>query len=122
MPTQFTVFNNRNRNANVVYNSGSYTIPDNGDKMVRFTINIVDLVAEPDTTVFYWAIERNDGAGWTHMISGSAPGHNGETPHKPPGTIATSINGIIGQDVRGSIYFESAADVRKRYGVSGETY
>jgi hypothetical protein len=122
MPTQFTVFNNRNRDANDVYNSGSYTIPDNGDQMVRFTLNIVDLVAEPDTTVFHWTIERNDGSGWTHMVSGDASGRNGVEPPKPIGRIATSIGGIVGQDVRGSIYFESANDARKRYGVSGETY
>jgi hypothetical protein len=90
--------------------------------MVRFTLNNVDLINEPDTTIFYWTIERNDGSGWVHMISGSASGLNGVTPPKPTGRITTSINGVIGQDVRGSIYFVSENDARKRYGIGGETY
>ena len=122
MPTTFVVFNNRNRNANVVYNSDSYTIPDNSDTMLRFTLDGIDLMNEPDTTIFYWTIERNDGSGWVHMVSGSAKGLNGVAAPKPPGRIACSIDGIIGQDVRGSVFFESENDARKRYGVSGETY
>ena len=123
MPENFTVFNARNRDANVQYNSGAYTVPaDTIDKMVRFTITNLDIINEPDTTIIYWQIDRNDGGGWVHMVGGSFSGLNGEIPPKSPGRLATNIDGILGQDVRGSIYFESLNDQRKRFGISGETY
>lgn len=123
MPETFTVFNARNRDVNVQYNSATYTIPaDTTDKMVKFTLDNIDMVAEPETTVVYWAIELDDGSGWRHMVSGDIIGRGGVEQPRNPGTIATSIGGIKGHDVRGSLYFVSANDQRKRFGVVGETY
>jgi len=122
MPTSFTVFSNRNRDANAVYNSDSVEVPD--DTMVKFTITGLNLINEPDTTVIHWTIERaiSDGQPWQHMVGGSIAGLNGVQPPKPHGTIATNIDNIVGQFIRGSLYFVSAGDQRKRFGVDGETY
>jgi hypothetical protein len=123
MPENFTVFNARNRDANVQYNSGSYVVPvDSTYRMVRFALNTLDLANEPDTTVFHWLMQRNDGGGWVTMLSGTMQGHGGEPSHLPGNTIATSIDGIRGQEVRGVVYHVAANDARKRYGVSGQTY
>ena len=124
MPTNFTVFTASNRNPNVNYSSGTYIIPDNGDRMVRFTLTNLDIVDEPDTTVIHWQIEKStaEGQPWTHMVSGIAPGYNGEIPHLPLGRIACGIDGIIGQRVRGSMYFVTGDNKRLRFGVAGETY
>lgn len=122
MPQEFTVFNARNRDANVQYNSGVYTVlADTPDTQVQFTLTNLDLVNEPSTTIIYWTIERNDGAGWRHMVSGDLNGMDSVTPPKPPGKIGCGISGIRGQQVRGSLYFVSANDQRKRFGVNGET-
>jgi hypothetical protein len=90
--------------------------------MVRFTLTNLDIVNEPDTTVIYWQIERNDGSGWQHMVGGSLQGLNGIATPRLWGYIACNIDGIRGDQVRGSILFESAGDQRRRFGVSGETY
>ncbi len=119
----FSVFNERNRDANVQYNSATYTVPiDTPDKMVRLTLTGFDIVNEPSTTIIYWTIERSEGAGWRHMVGGDMAGMNGVIPPKPPGYIATNIDGIRGEQVRGSLYFVSLNDQRKRFGVDGETY
>jgi hypothetical protein len=122
MAETFTPFNDRNREPNVVYNSAAYTVPD--DKMVRLTLTGLDLVNEPSTTIFYWQIEKAPSAGgpWTHMVGTSVRGQDGVPPHKPVNTIACSIDGVVGWQLRGNIYFVSANDQRKRWGVSGETY
>lgn len=118
----FTVFSDINRNPNVVYNSGSVEVPD--EHMVKFTITGLDMVNEPDTTIIYWTVERaeSEGGPWHHMVGGSIVGLNGVEPPKPYGTIATNIDNIVGQWVRGSLYFVSAGDQRKRFGVDGRTY
>lgn len=123
MPDNFTVFTASNREPNIPYDSDAYTVPiDTVDRMVRFTLTNLDIVNEPDTTVIHWLIERNDGSGWMHMVGGSFHGLNGIVPHRPWGYIATNIDGIRGEQIRGSISFESAGDRRRRFGVSGETY
>ena len=123
MPENFTAFNNRNRDANVQYNSGSYAVPsDTEDTHVEFTITNIDLVNEPDTTIIYWTIERNEGGDWLMLAGGDFNGLNGNTPPKPPGVIGVSLAGVKGQQVRGSMYFVSANDQRKRFGVEGRTY
>ena len=123
MPDSFTAFPPQNRQANTVYNSGAYSVsPDSPDMMVRLYLTALDIVNEPDTTVIHWVIERNPGTGWVPMISVSFRGLNGITPPKTPATIATNINNVLGQDVRASVWFESAGDANKRWGVSGELY
>lgn len=124
MATSFTVFTASNRNPNVNYSSATYTIPDNGDKMVKFTLANLDIVDEPDTTVVYWAMEKSiaEGQPWSHMVGGDVQGRNGVPSPKPPGTMATNIDGIVGQRVRGSLYFVTGDNKRRRFGVSGETY
>jgi len=123
MPDQFVVFPPQNRDANTEYSSGAYTVPvDAPDIMVKFTLSALDMINEPETTIIYWRIERNDGSGWTTMISIGFVGLNGVIPPKPYGFLATNIDNVRGQDVRGIVSFESAGDQKKRWGVSGELY
>ena len=122
MPETFTVFNSANRDANVQYNSATFDVPvDTTDKKVKFTLTVLDIVNEPETTVINWTIERNDGGGWQHMAGGALRGSNGAPSPKPPGTLSTGLHNVMGQQVRGSLYFTSANDQRKRFGVDGET-
>jgi hypothetical protein len=123
VPDSFTVFNASNREPNVVHSSATYQIPvDSTDTRVRFTLNTLDPVAEPNTTILYWEIQRNDGSGWAHMTSGSIHGQGGVEPPKPIGNMTVEIDGIRGQQLRGTVYFESANNQRKRFGVSAETF
>jgi len=123
MPDQFTAFPPANRDPDTEYQSGAYSVPaDAPDIMVRLSLTVVDIVNEPDTTVIHWRIERNDGSGWTHMVSTSFRGRNGVTPPKPTGFLSTSINGVRGQDVRGVISFENADGRKMRFGVDGQVY
>jgi hypothetical protein len=123
MPTSFTAFNSRNRDAGAVYNSASAQIPDNEDTMVKFTITNFDIVNEPSTTVINWIIEAStDNVIFEQIAGGQLNGLDGQTPPKPPGNVSVSIGNRRGQWVRGSMSFQSANDQRKRFGVSGETY
>jgi hypothetical protein len=123
MPEQFTIFNNQNRNPNAQYNSSVYTIPiDETDTKVKFTLVGIDLVSEVNTTVFHWSIDRLDGAIWRPMVFGSTRGRGGVPAPKPPGILATNIDNLKGVQLRGTVWFESLNDQRKRWGVDGETW
>lgn len=121
MATPFTVFSNRNREAETVHKSGHVQIPA-GTTRVQFSIAGLDVDDEPPTTVIYWQIELADAPGgpWEHHVGGDVQGRDGVPSRKPGYTMQTNVlPEQIGKYVRGSINFVTAGGINLKFGVDG---
>jgi hypothetical protein len=118
---EWDVFDKVQRDANVVYNSATVQVNE-GDRVARFSIVDFDLVNEPSSTVIYFKMERSadGGKSWAPMVAVNIPGMDGRQPPKPPGTVSTTVDGIPGQLIRGTFYFDSDGARTKKFRVEGK--
>jgi hypothetical protein len=111
---EFTAFENVRRDSNIVYSSLQVKVEE-GDSKLR--VSFADeawWLSEPDSTVVYATLERCDGLECYPMGRVEMPGYKDKPiPPKPPGNMTTSIDGIVGQQVRVTFYFVSDDQTEK---------
>jgi len=118
--TSFTVFPAANRSPGTIYESAAVQVPT--ASKARIWLTVLDLIAEPVTTIVHWTIQRSpaEAGPWVHMISSHMTGFDGEPQPRPVGELSCSVGTLNGQWIRGWMWFETAGDTRLRLGVDGE--
>jgi len=121
----FTVMDIEERAANTEHASGRVTIPANlVDTNIEFTLDF-DLVNEPSTTEFEFAIQwrPNAATAWRPYISTTWRGLDGNIPPKSVGKVKSSVEAILkGSHARSVISFISLNDDPKTFGVTANTF
>lgn len=108
-----------------VYITPTRTIPEDLDQWQIFYIDPADFILqEPTTTIIRWVvfISFDGGANWQFSASGSIRGYdNAAIPEgKRPGAFGVTLP-PPGSQIKGCMFFQTADNDRRRFGVRGAT-